>query len=201
MLVGGVALACQTEFSWRHTIDLDITIAAEVDEAGRVLRAHGGWAQDDRVEHKWWTPEGVPVDVVPAERALLGAGEVVWARTGARMSLLGLRHAFAERVTVEIDGALVPVAPPPVVALLKMVAWLDAPGERERDLADLAHLLDAWLSADDERRFDAIALDPTLTWEASTAFTLGHAMAETHEITLSHVSCGPRRASTSSGAA
>lgn len=177
VLVGGVALVCQTEFSWRNTVDVDITIAADVDGAGRILRTRGAWKQDARVEHKWWTPEGVPVDVVPASRELLDAGEVTWPGTGARMSLLGLRHAFTERVLVDVDGLLVPVAPPPVIALLKMVAWLDSPGDRERDLADLAHLLDAWLAADDERRFDAIALDPTLTWETSAAFTLGHAMA------------------------
>lgn len=47
--------------------------------------------------------------------------------------------------------------PPPVVALLKMVSFGDRPAERERDLEDIAHLLDTYVEATSERRWDEAA--------------------------------------------
>jgi predicted nucleotidyltransferase len=47
-----------------------------------------------------------------------------------------------------VDDVVVLVAPPPVVAVLKMVSFGDRPAERERDLADIGHLLDAYVEGD-----------------------------------------------------
>jgi predicted nucleotidyltransferase len=67
------------------------------------------------------------------------------------MSLVGMDLAF-EHAARHAGGVL--VAPPPVVAILTMVAFGDRPTERERDLVDIAHLLDAYVDEDDERRWD-----------------------------------------------
>ncbi len=52
-----------------------------------------------------------------------------------------LRHAGPrEGVAFDVDeGLSVPIAPVPVIAVLKMISYLDRPAERERDLRDLAH--------------------------------------------------------------
>ncbi|MCA9619915.1 MAG: hypothetical protein KC731_12910 [Myxococcales bacterium] len=44
---------------------------------------------------------------------------------------------------------LVPTAP--VIAFLKMRAWLDRPAVRTKDLGDLAHLLAGHVGDDDDR--------------------------------------------------
>jgi hypothetical protein len=53
-------------------------------------------------------------------------------------------------------------APPPVIALLKMVPWLDRPADRERGLEDLSHLLDEFV----EPHADAF-YDPEVSRRAS----------------------------------
>lgn len=54
----------------------------------------------------------------------------------------------------ELHGHRVSIAPPAVIAVLKMISYLDRPHERQRDLEDLAHLFDEYVGADDDRRFD-----------------------------------------------
>ena len=70
------------------------------------------------------------------------------------MSLVGMDLAF-KYAARHAGGAL--VAPPPVVALLKMVAFADRPAERERDLVDIAHLLDAYVNEEESCQLGHVA--------------------------------------------
>lgn len=75
---------------------------------------------------------------------------------GVGMSLVGvdlaLRHA--DVVPLEELGVEIEVATLPVLVVLKIVAWLDRPYERDKDLEDLAAILDRALPDDDERRWE-----------------------------------------------
>jgi len=68
----------------------------------------------------------------------------------------------------------IPVAPVAVIAVLKMIAYLDRPGERERDLHDLAYILENHVSPDDERRFADDVLDAGIPYERAGAYLLVH---------------------------
>ena len=114
------------------------------------------------------------VDVLPAGPSLLAAGEIVWP-AGARMSLTGMRLALATGNTFQVESGLsIRVAPLPVIAVLKMVSYLDRPAERERDLHDIAYILENHVPPDDDRRFDPAVVDAAVPFEVASAYLLGH---------------------------
>jgi predicted nucleotidyltransferase len=94
------------------------------------------------------------------------------------MSLVGFEHVFVRPELFEVEGQRILVARPDVLALLKIVAYLDRPAEREHDLGDLLFLTEQFVAADDERRWNQEILDRQLPFDEAGAFLLGRAMAE-----------------------
>ena len=136
-LIGASALACQIALP-RQTDDLDISVSVSLDELAAGLRRLEGWKENPSKEHEWLSPAGIKVDVLPAGPSLLAAGEIIWPGTGARMNLTGLRLALETGMMFEVESRLsIPIAPVEVIAVLKMISYLDRPGARERDLHDL----------------------------------------------------------------
>jgi predicted nucleotidyltransferase len=172
-LIGASALACQMELP-RRSDDLDVSASVSLDELTAGLPRLEGWRQNPAREHEWLSPAGVKVDVLPAGPSLLAAGEVIWPGTGARMNLAGLRLALEGAIMFEVQpGLSIAVAPVPVIAVLKMVSYLDRPTERERDLHDLAYILEDHVPPDDERRFTPEVLAAGVDFEHASAFVLG----------------------------
>ncbi|MBW2464374.1 MAG: hypothetical protein JRH11_22175, partial [Deltaproteobacteria bacterium] len=100
--------------------------------------------------------------------------------------MVGFDLAFTY-TTEELVGTstlLVPTAP--VLAFLKMRAWLDRPEMRKKDLADIAHLLCEYIGDDDERRWhdDVVALG--LDFRDVSPYVLGRdlgrIMRDEHEL-------------------
>lgn len=87
-----------------------------------------------------------------------------------QQTLLALRKALSNTRTVL-------VATVPVIAVLKMAAWLDRPGERDRDLDDLAHIMNDHLEADDIRRWEDDLINAGLPHDDQSAFALGQDVA------------------------
>jgi predicted nucleotidyltransferase len=172
-LIGASALACQINLP-RHTGDLDISVSVSLDELAGGLPRLEGWKRNPKKEHEWLSPSGVKVDVLPAGPSLLAAGEILWPVTGARMNLTGMRLALETGNTLEVDAGLsIRVAPVPVIAVLKMISYLDRPAERERDLHDLAYILENHVPPDDDRRFAPEVLDAEVSYEHASAYLLG----------------------------
>jgi predicted nucleotidyltransferase len=177
-LIGATALACQMDFH-RQTNDLDISVAVSLEALSHRLRTAEGWTRHTRKEPEWRSPAGIKVDVLPAADELLKVGAVEWPESGTRMSLVGFRLALERAVPLEVaPGVSVPVAPVAVIGLLKMVAYLDRPHERERDLEDLAFLLEEYAADDDERRYSPEVISAGLRFETASAFLLGHDLGE-----------------------
>jgi predicted nucleotidyltransferase len=146
-----------------------------LDELSAGLPLLEGWKRNPEKEHEWLSPAGVKVDVLPAGPSLLAAGEVIWPATGARMNLTGMRLALATGNTFVVESGLsVRVAPVPVIAVLKMVSYLDRPPERERDLEDLAYILENHVPPEDDRRFASEVIGAGVRYEHASAFLLGH---------------------------
>ena len=69
------------------------------------------------------------------------------------MSVVGFEHAFAEAVEKELaPETVMKVAPLHVLALLKIVAYMDDPNGRSKDLEDLGRLMEQY-ELEGERRF------------------------------------------------
>jgi predicted nucleotidyltransferase len=151
VIIGATALGFYIEMQWRKTSDVDLVVAIERDDFPGALVDREGWRQTANKEHEFTSPRGAKIDILPAGEALIAAGRITW-QSGKVMSLAGMDLAFAHgSPQVTIDGGSVLVAPPPVVVILKMAAFCDGPDRRERDLEDIAHLLQSYEADNDER--------------------------------------------------
>lgn len=177
-LIGAAALGCHIPMRWRRTQDIDLVVAVSVEDASQALSALGSWVQDPRKEHEWWAPNGACVDILPVSADALAHRVLVWPRTGHEMSLVGIRHALSAPPVPLVGGFELSVPGVAVIALLKMAAYLDRPSERERDLKDLAHILDEYPSMDDERLYgDEGILALGLMGHEAQPFLLGRELA------------------------
>jgi len=61
VLIGASGLRCFLKVSWRTTEDLDLSVAATVEDATAALDSLPGWSQDPRFEHRWRTGAGLAV--------------------------------------------------------------------------------------------------------------------------------------------
>jgi predicted nucleotidyltransferase len=173
VIVGAAALGEQLDVPSRQTKDLDLVVAVELDEVPRTVGAMSGWTADPAREHRWLFGDTV-VDLLPAGPKLLEAGRLEWPRSGQIMSLEGFDVALAQSVPLVLDDeATVDLAGVAAVVLLKMVAFLDRPAQRERDLEDIAHCLRWYLEPEDDRRYDDAVLDSGVSWADASAFVLG----------------------------
>jgi len=174
VLIGASALGCFLDMRWLQTYDLDLSVSVSVEEYASDLKNLRGWIPDSHFEPRWIAPGGVRIDIIPAGSGLLAAGELVWPQSGIRMSLVGLRLAFENNETLQLAQNLeFRIARMPVIAILKMIAYQDKPTERNRDLSDLAYILDEFLTDDDPRRFDDEVFQLNLAYEETSAFFLG----------------------------
>jgi predicted nucleotidyltransferase len=174
VVLGAAVLRCFMPMSWRTTEDLDLTVAASIEDATAALSKLPGWSSDSRQEQRWRTPVGIAVDIVPASTEALARGYVEWPRTGFRMSLLGMRlafrHAVAHRLAADLE---VRAAPIHVISALKMIAYLDRPEVRAKDLGDLAHIMDRYVGDDSDRRFSVEVPDDLTEFDDVSPYLLG----------------------------
>ncbi len=174
VLIGASALGSFLDMGWRKTHDLDLAVSLSVGEYSSDLKRLSGWTPDPNFEPRLSAPGGVRIDIIPAGPTLLTAGEIVWPKSGFRMSLAGLRLAFENNEEFQLaEDLTIFVARLSVIAVLKMLAYQEKPIERERDLPDLAYILEEFLTDEDPRRFDDMVFELGLAYEEASAFLLG----------------------------
>jgi predicted nucleotidyltransferase len=89
------------------------------------------------------------------------------------MSVVGFQHAFAEAVEkVLAPETIMKVAPLHVLALLKIVAYMDDPHGRSKDLEDLGRLMEQY-ELEGERRFSDEVFEAGADFDSAGAFLLG----------------------------
>jgi hypothetical protein len=169
ILIGANALALQVDLEWRQTNDLDFVVSAPLNHYPAGLAGLPGWERRREGEHAWRSPTGVKVDIVLADPPLLEAGSLTWPESGFRMNLVGLRLAFDHNLRVAIDDDhSVRVATTPAIIVLKMVAFLDRPADREDDLSDIAQVLERYLGPTEDRRWEL-----PIDFDNASSFGLG----------------------------
>lgn len=131
----------------RETGDVDLAIVAEEREVVELIDA-AKWKRDERRKHRWrHEPTHSIVDVLPASPRIIEAGRLQFEGDDMELSMIGFDLALANTVRVPLDKGAhdVEVATLPALVVLKMVAWLDRPYERTKDLGDIARILDGSL--------------------------------------------------------
>lgn len=172
VLIGALALGQHISLAYRDTNDVDLAVAVPIEDFPGPMTSMKGWTRDTKLEHRFFSPLGQMVDILPADEALLTKGHLDWP-SGHRMSLIGFDLAFAHSTKVHAGKTEVLVPSAPVLALLKMRAWLDRPTERLKDLQDIAQLLCEYIGDDDDRRFEDDLFDLELEFQDVSPFALG----------------------------
>ena len=174
VLIGARALSCFVPLTWRQTEDLDVAVMMSRKEYPAGLDHLPGWRQDGVITQRWYSSSGVRVDVLPAGEDGRSEAPLKWPGEDQTLSRVGLRLASDFAIEVRFDDDLsVRVASVPAICVLKMIAYLDRPEERRRDLLDIAHLLTDY--PDLEHRFELEGVfEQGLDYDQAGPFTLGH---------------------------
>ena len=103
----------------------------------------------DKPQHRLLGPEDTVVDIIPFGPIEDTQASIAWPPGGeVVMSVLGFQDAYeaAEWVRVQNEPEIdVPVATPPGMALLKLIAWMDRDRDkRQKDALDIAYLLSTY---------------------------------------------------------
>jgi predicted nucleotidyltransferase len=176
IVIGAAAVGYHIGMSWRGTLDLDLSLTAGIDEYAADLQSLG-WRRDQNAPQRWYLPEELIVDVVPANPDSVRAGRLSWP-DGSTMNLQGFRLAFVDAIRVEIAPAThIRVASLRSIVVLKMSAYLDKPWERETDLADIAHILQAFAGPDADERWSPEVVELDLDYEEVSPYLLGTHLA------------------------
>jgi predicted nucleotidyltransferase len=165
----------------RFTRDVDLTVALDFDEFEQLTMrlAAIGWAPSPKLEHRWIAPRRTIIDLLLAGAELRRSGSITWPASQFKMSLAGFEHVFARAVEVRLPGGMtIRVAPPIVTALLKIIAWVDDPYRRAKDLQDVRIILRRYGQESDRLFSDAVFEAELPDFEFANAFLLGLDMRE-----------------------
>lgn len=116
---------------------------------------------------------GARVDLIPVGGQARREKRLTWPLGETTMSLVGVEHVFRDAVELAMaPGLVVRVVPLVVLALLKIVSYLEEPHVRRKDLSDLAGILDVYEESGD-RRFSDVVLDAGVDYSEAGAYLLG----------------------------
>ena len=175
VVIGATALRVWLPDERRLTEDVDVALALDVGELAPLTARLGdlGWRQDARWEPRWHSPEGARVDLLPIGLSARQNRRLLWPRAETTMSAVGYDAVFKDAIVRELGPDLqMRVAPLHVLALLKVVAFLDDPAARLKDLEDLVLILRRY-AEDGDRRFGDDVIDADVQYAEAGAFLLG----------------------------
>jgi predicted nucleotidyltransferase len=176
VVIGAIAYQVHFPAESRHTVDIDFAVALDLDEFAELERRllADGWVQSANREHRWRSAQGTILDLIPAGRKLRKAKQITWPVSQFTMSLVGFDHVFATAEAVQLAPDLtLKVISSTALMLLKIVAFMDDPQRRAKDLDDIRGLLVQY-EADSDRVFSDVVLDAALEdYGLAPAFLLG----------------------------
>lgn len=156
VLIGATALAVQRRLS-RTTSDVDLVLALDTDAFPGPLSADKNWEQDQPVTQpqRWLYRQLTRFDLLPVGETSLARGVLYWP-SGLKMNVHVFGLLMTEQLPLVLPALAVHIAPVPLIMLLKMVSWLDRPGERMRDVEDLTWLFSNYLDPHDDNDFERL---------------------------------------------
>lgn len=180
VVIGAMAYKFHFPDVERYTADIDLTVALDFDDFVELEKRMTklDWRRERNREHRWKSSRGTLVDLLPAGTNLRAAKKLTWPESQFSMSLIGFEHVFSEAQSVRVNDSLtVKIAPARVLVLLKTVAFLDRPYDRQRDLQDLRAMFSDY-EKESERLFSDEVQDANLSdISLVPAFLLGTDLA------------------------
>lgn len=156
----------------RMTNDADVTVTVANLADFNALKdrlAVYGFART-RVPHRMQHREGGLMDLLPFSTTLAPDG-LLQLEDGVVFNMAGLSHVVPNAVSTPIEGGpILPLAPLPLYALLKLVAFSDR--KAAKDLGGVLHCLEHYLE-DDERRYGVDHDGVGVPFEYTCAYLLG----------------------------
>ena len=175
VIVGAIAYQIHFTDEELKTGDIDFAIALDLVDFAKLQAALSamGWAQDSQREERWRSKRGALLDLIPAGKTLRESKQFTWPKSEFTMSLQGFDHAFSEAEIVAVsDDLALPVISPVVLMLLKIIAFMDDPQRRRKDLFHIRALLSRY-QADSDRVFTDAIIVAELEYSLASAFLLG----------------------------
>lgn len=162
----------------RATSDVDFGIEVPSWDAFHVLKQsllRSGFKATPK-EHRIISPEDIQLDLVPFGPLQDEHANIAWPPNGDWvMNVLGFQEARdnAELIRIQNKPVIdIPVATPPGMALLKLIAWLDRAADlRPKDAKDLAYLFSTYEKIPHiiERCYDNVELMENYGWDTALA--------------------------------
>jgi predicted nucleotidyltransferase len=176
VVIGALAYQAFITGSDRHTVDVDVAVAIDLDrfEVFKEKLIGQGWERDRHQEQRWRGPNGSLIDILPAGANARAAGHLTWPESQMKMSLTGFNHVFVDAVDRNLaPGFRMKVVRPPVLFLLKVAAFLDDEQRRRKDLEDIHNLL-RWYEWESKRLYSHEVFEAELSdIQFAPAFLLG----------------------------
>jgi predicted nucleotidyltransferase len=192
VIIGAIAYQIHFPAESRHTGDIDFAVALDLDEFAELERRllADGWVRFANREHRWRSAQATILDLIPAGPKLREAKQITWPISQFKMSLVGFDHVFATTQPVQLAPDLtLKVISSTTLMLLKIVAFMDDPQRRVKDLDDIRGLLLQYES-DSERIFSDIVIDAALQdFGLAPAFLMGldlRALCADDEVQIVH---------------
>ena len=168
----------------RETRDIDAVaeVASWEDFARLRERLLREGFRPGQVAHELWFNDEVRIDLIPFGPALVAEDKLAWPYGDSVMTACGFAEALdcARDQEVASNLTLLVVTIPGLV-LTKVVAYMDRPEERARDLVDIVYCFDHYEAAIAEsRRFDRAGTDvdgEAVTFEEAGALLVGMDLA------------------------
>ena len=156
----------------RMTNDADVMVIvqtlADFEALKDNLAAYG--FERTRVPHRLRHTTGGLLDILPYSESIAPNGRLEL-QDGFVFNMAGFRHVVPSAVPTPIeDGLTLPLAPLPLYALLKLVAFSDR--KAPKDLGGVLHCLEHYLE-DDERRYGVDFEGAGVPYDFSCAHLLG----------------------------
>jgi predicted nucleotidyltransferase len=181
VLIGGAALACQMDLP-RVTQDLDLAVAINPGDLSDIMQHLPRKEGTAISEQRWITPQGIKVDLLPVSREPSGENTMRWPVSQKALNLTGAHLAFKYFIDRKIaEDFVIRIAQLKVIFLLKIVAYQEAPWEREKDLQDIAWLLAKWLPDTDDRRWGSEIIEMGMDYDLVPPYVLGGEVSEIAE--------------------
>ena len=174
VLVGAAALAFHVNMHWRRTQDVDLVVSVSVEGLTECVLTIPGWARHPTKEHEWLAPGNVKIDLIPAGPEILARRRFTWPISKREMRLVGMRLAIELAAPHPSAPTGLRITPPEVLVLLKMIAYLDNPAARLRDLADIAHVMEDLLDPTAAERYQP---ELELAYDEASAFVIGQRLS------------------------
>jgi predicted nucleotidyltransferase len=156
----------------RMTNDADATVVVESRADFETLKdrlADYGFTRT-RSPHRLDHRGGGLVDLLPFSKAIAPARRLEL-QDGLVFNMAGFDQVVPNAIPTSIEGGLtLPLAPLPLYALLKLVAFSDR--KEPKDLAGVLHCLENYLE-DDDRRYDVEHDSAGVPFEYTCAYLLG----------------------------